>query len=45
MENNTRVSESHYSNPERLPERAKTDSLNIVTQKSVKHYGTSSDDK
>ena len=44
MENNTRISESHYSNPERLPERAKTDSFNIVAQKSVKHYGMSSDE-
>ena len=42
MENNTRISESHYSRLERLPERAETDSFNIVTQKSVKHYGTSS---
>ena len=44
MENNTRISESRYSNPERLPERAETDSFNIVAQKSVKHYGTSSDE-
>ena len=28
MENNTRISESRYSNPERLPERAETDSFN-----------------
>ena len=39
-----RISESRYSNLERLPERAKTDSFNIVAQKSVKHYGTSSDE-
>ena len=26
-----------------MPERAETDSFNIVAQKSVKHYGTSSD--
>ena len=44
MENNTRISESCYSNPERLPERAETDSFNIVAQKSVKHYETSSDE-
>ena len=44
MENNTRISESHYSNLERLSERAKTDSFNIVAQKSVKNYGTSSDE-
>ena len=39
-----RISESRYSNLERLPERAKTDSFSIVTQKSMKHYGTSSDE-
>ena len=39
-----RISESCYSNPERLPERAETDSFNIVAQKSVSHYGTSSDE-
>ena len=39
-----RISDSHYSNPERLPERAETDSFNMVTQKSVKHYGMSSDE-
>ena len=39
-----RISESRYSNPERLPERAETDSFNIVAQKSVKRYGTSSDE-
>ena len=39
-----RISESHYSNLERLPERAKTDSFNIVAQKSVKRYGTSSNE-
>ena len=44
MENNTRGSESCYSNPERLPERAETDSYNIVAQKFVKCYGTSSDE-
>ena len=44
MENNTRISGSRYSDLERLPERAETDSFNIVTQKSVKHYGTSSDE-
>ena len=44
MENNTRISESCYNNLERLPERAKTDSFNIVTQKSVKRYGISSDE-
>ena len=44
MENNTRISESHYSSLERVPERAETDSFNIVAQKSVKHYGTSSDE-
>ena len=44
MENNTRISESRYSNLERLPERAETDSFNIVTQKSVKHYGMSSNE-
>ena len=44
MENNTRISESRYSNPERLPERAETDSFNIVAQKSVKCYGTSSNE-
>ena len=42
MENNTRISESCYSSLERLPERAKTDSFNIVAQKSVKHYRTCS---
>ena len=41
MENNTRISESGCSG---LPERAQTDSFNIVTQKSVKHCGTSSDE-
>ena len=30
------ISESHNSNLERLPERAETDSFNIVSQKSVK---------
>ena len=44
MENNTRISGSGYSSLERLPEGAQTDSFNIVTQKSVKHYGTSSDE-
>ena len=44
MENNTRISESRYSSLERLPERAETDSFNIAAQKSVKHYGTSSDE-
>ena len=44
MENNTRISESCYCNLERLPERAETDSFNIVAQKSMKHYGTSSDE-
>ena len=44
MENNTRISERCYSNPERLPERAETDSFNIVAQKSMKCYGTSSDE-
>ena len=44
MENNTRISESCYSNPERLAERAETDSFNIVAQKSVRRYGTSSDE-
>ena len=44
MDNNTRISESRYSNLERLPERAETDSFNIVAQKSMKHYGTSSDE-
>ena len=39
-----RISESRYSNPERLPERAETDSFNIVAQKSVKRYCTSSDE-
>ena len=39
-----RINESRYSNPERLPERAETDSFNIVAQKSVKRYGTSSDE-
>ena len=39
-----RISESRYSNSERLPERDETDSFNIVAQKSVKHYGTSSDE-
>ena len=39
-----RISESCYSNPERLPEKAETDSFNIVAQKTVKHYGTSSDE-
>ena len=39
-----RISESRYSNPERLPERDETDSFNIVAQKSVKHYGMSSDE-
>ena len=39
-----RISESRYSSLERLPERAKTDSFNIVTQKSRKHYGMSSDE-
>ena len=38
-----RISESHHSSLERLPERAETDSFNIVAQKSVKHYGMSSD--
>ena len=44
MENNTRISERCYSSLERLPERAETDSFNIVTQKSMKRYGTSSDE-
>ena len=44
MENNMRISESHYSSLERIPERAETDSFNIVAQKSVKCYGTSSDE-
>ena len=44
MENNTRISESHYSNLERLPERAETDSFNIVAQKSAKRYRMSSDE-
>ena len=39
-----RISESCYSNLEGLPERAETDSFNIVTQKSVKHYGMSSNE-
>ena len=39
-----RISESCYSNLERLPERAETDSFNIVAQKSVKHYRMSSDE-
>ena len=39
-----RISESRYSSLERLPERAETDSFNIVTQKSVKCYGMSSDE-
>ena len=39
-----RISESCYSNLERLPERAETDSFNIVTQKLVKHYGMSNDE-
>ena len=44
MENNTRISESGYSSLEGLLERAQTDSFNIVTQKSMKHYGMSSDE-
>ena len=44
MENNIRISESCYSSLERLPEIAETDSFNIVAQKSVKHYGMSSDE-
>ena len=44
MENNTRISESGYSSLEELPERAQTDSFNIVTQKSVKHFRMSSDE-
>ena len=44
MENNMRISESHYSSLERLPERAETDSFNIVAQKSMKHYGMSSNE-
>ena len=45
MGNNTRISESRYSSClERLPERAETDSFNVVAQKSVKHYGMSSDE-
>ena len=39
-----RISESCYSSLERLPERAKTDSFNIIAQKSVKCYGMSSDE-
>ena len=39
-----RISESHYSNLERLPERAETDSFNVVAQKSMKCYGTSSNE-
>ena len=39
-----RISESGYSSLERLPERAETESFNIVTQKTVKHNGTSSDE-
>ena len=39
-----RISESCYSSLERLPVRAETEPFNIVAQKSVKHYGTSSDE-
>ena len=39
-----RVSERCYSSLERLPKRAEIDSFNIVAQKSVKHYGMSSDE-
>ena len=39
-----RISERHYSSLERLPERSKTDSFNIAAQKSMMHYGTSSDE-
>ena len=39
-----RISESRYSSLERLPERAETDSFNIVAQKSMKHYGASSNE-
>ena len=37
-------SSNSYSDLERLPERAGTDSFNIVTQKSMKHYETSSNE-
>ena len=44
MENITRISESGYISLERLPERAQTDSFNVVAQKSVKRYGMSSNE-
>ena len=44
MENVMRISGSGYSNLEGLPERVQTDSFNIVAQKTMKHYGMSSDE-